>query len=214
MLASYTFNTTYRPNTLQHEGLPNLRLLEGGKFQPGQYAPVLVKAYNQVRLRYFQWGMIPAWSKYEPKPTPKLIAPADQVFRHPAYQVPIRRRRCLIPADGLYFRARKAEGSTDIKLSNPKQEAFCLAGIYDSWKSPDGSQLMSFSLIVVPAKGKYTALGLHMPLMLPTQVEGAWLDPYTDLNKISKMLGLAPSDQLTLHTLRELKVAPATGLAA
>lgn len=214
MLASYTFNSTYKPNTQQHEGLPNLRLLEGGKFQPGQYAPVLIKAYNQVRLRYFQWGMIPAWSKYEPKPTPKPLAPADQVFRHPAFQVPIRRRRCLIPADGLYFRSRKADGAEWVKVSQPNQEAFCLAGIYDSWKSPDGSALMSFSLIMVPAKGKHASLGLHMPLLLPPQVEGAWLDAYTDLNKVSQILGIQPAADLKVQAVRELSLPTRPGMAA
>lgn len=39
MLASYTFNSQYRPLQEQDRLWPSLRLLEGGKFSPHQFAP-------------------------------------------------------------------------------------------------------------------------------------------------------------------------------
>ena len=204
MVAAYTFNTQYDPQGMDR--VPSLRLLEGGKFTGGQYAPIMVREYDQVRLKYFQWGLLPAFTQPERGEAGVVYVPADRLFRNSAYQVPIRRQRCLIPADGFYT-ARTHRGHGHVfKLARPAGETFCFAGIYDTWRQADGTLLESFAIITVPSNQHLSRFGLQMPLILPHNVEGTWLNPYTDLNKIQKLLSLPTGTGLRIHPVQELRL--------
>jgi len=204
MLATYTFNTQYQPKgNYPH---PSLRLLEGGKFAKGQFAPVLVQEYQQVRLKYFRWGLIPAWTKAHRQEKGRHFAPANQLFQQPAFLMPVRRRRCLIPADGFYTQADQHAQNRSFKLSKGEGETFCFAGIFDTWKKPEGGELHTFAIVTVPSNNQLQRFGLQMPLILPSNVEGTWLSPYTDLNKIQKLLSLPSGMGLNMHPIQELRL--------
>jgi putative SOS response-associated peptidase YedK len=204
MVAAYTFNTQYDPQGA--ERLPSLRLLEGGKFSGGQFAPVLVQEYQQMRLKYFRWGLVPAFAKAGRGDQGITFAPSDHLFRQPAYMVPIRRQRCLIPADGFYTSHEHRGSGHVFKLSRPEGDTFCFAGIYDTWRQADGSLLETFAIITVPSSQHMNRFGLQMPLILPSNVEGAWLSPYTDLNKIQKLVSLPMGTGLRIHPVQELRL--------
>ncbi len=207
MVAAYTFNTQYDPQGMDR--VPSLRLLEGGKFSGGQYAPVLVQEYGQVRLKHFRWGMVPAFTKAGRGEQGITYAPSDRLFRQPAYQVPIRRQRCLVPADGFYTTHEHRGNGHIFKLARPEGETFCFAGIYDTWRQPDGTLLESFAIITVPSNQHLSRFGLQMPLILPSNVEGTWLSQYTDLNKIQKLLSLPMGIGLRIHPVQELRLPEA-----
>mgnify|MGYP006267249589 CR=1 FL=1 len=204
MVAAYTFNTQYNPHGM--ERVPSMRLLEGGKFSEGQFAPVLVQEYQQVRLKYFRWGLVPAFTKAGRKPQPITFAPAEHLFRQPAYQVPIRRQRCLVPADGFYTTNEQRGHGHQVKLARPEGETFCFAGVYDTWRQPDGTLLDTFAVITVPSNQAVSRFSLQMPLILPSNVEGTWLSSYTDLNKIQKLLSLPIGTGLRMHPVQELRL--------
>src|SRR5262249_33638443 len=69
---------------------------------PTQPIPV-VRVDNGVRsFTLLRWGFIPSWVK-DPRDFSLLInARADTVLDKPAFRNAMRRRRCLIPADGFY----------------------------------------------------------------------------------------------------------------
>ncbi|MEL6625572.1 MAG: SOS response-associated peptidase family protein [Bacteroidota bacterium] len=207
MLASYTFNSTYKPHTQGCQQFPSLRLLEGGKFHPQQYVPVLVSEYNEIRLKYFQWGLVSPWTKASQKDEGKYFAPQSQLFHHPAFQLPIRRKRCLIPADGYYLENNQQGIAKELKVSLQENETFCFAGIYDEWKSPNGTVLNSFSIVTVPSSRALASVNLQMPLILPSNLEGLWLNPYTSLNKIHKIVQLPPRSGFHVHQVQELRLA-------
>ena len=212
MLAAYTFNSNYRPQDNQQAHLPSLRLLEGGKFTPRQFSPVLIKEYNQVRLRFFQWGLIPAWAKINKTGKPRLFLPAERVLEHPGFQIALQRQRCLIPADGYYIEQAKANGIQTHKVSSKQGETFCFAGIYDSWRKPDGSVLQTFSILTTSASAPLHSFGLQMPMILPRNFEQAWLNPKTQLSKIDMMMKLPMVQPLDVHPVKELKELELPGI--
>ena len=206
MLASYTFNTTYRPAQQGWKQFHNLRLLEGGQFEPNQYSPDLVWEYQQARLKYFQWGMVSAWVKKGEEKKGKKFAPIEMAFSHPQFQLPLRRNRCLIPADGYYVELGKKNGGMEkYKLSSPQGDGFCFAGIYDTWKRADGSLLYSFAVLTQPNKGQ-AYMHIRKPLILPKNIEAAWLNPYTDMNKVQKILQLPSGIRMNVQRVHELKL--------
>ena len=124
MLAAYTFNTQYQQATTQDPQLPNLRLLEGGKFVPDQFSPVLIHEDDRVSLRFFRWGMAPGWPRRIPATQIQRVAPAEYLFRHPDFRKPILSSRCLIPADGYYVEQELAGKCRSFKVSGDPQFAF------------------------------------------------------------------------------------------
>ena len=202
MLASYSFNSDYHPTVNGDTQLPSLRLLEGGKFFPQQFSPVLVKEYGQIRLKFFRWGLVPAWVKQNSQAKVRAWAPAEHLFHNPAYHLPIRRQRCLIPADGFYMDA--SITGEQYKVSPKEARTFCFAGIFDSWQKRDGSLQHSFAIITTPSQVSMSRFGLQMPLVLSKQAERLWLNPQASMNKIEQLLYPKYHEELVIHLLTEL----------
>ncbi|MDX2283060.1 MAG: SOS response-associated peptidase [Bacteroidia bacterium] len=204
MLTAYTFNSSYRPTQPQDSRMPSLRLLEGGKFSPGQYAPVLIQEYGQIRLHFFRWGLVPAWTKSGRQDSAQPYAPAAHLWNHPAFQLPLRRQRCLVPADGYYVEQTRRHEPQLWKFSREEAETFCFAGIYDTWRLGDGSLLHTFAVVTTDARPDLAHYSLQMPLILPRKLESAWLDPHTDSATLQAALHAPERSRLRPYAVQEL----------
>lgn len=207
MLAAYTFNTQYQP--FGSSSMPQLRLLEGGRFMGGDYAPILLKEEQSVRLKYFRWGLITDVMQVRPEREARLFVTAEQALRQPTYLSLLRRQRCLIPTDGFYTQGTLDQEAQALKLSQSNGHAFCLAGLYEVHQQADGQLLHSFAVLTKPSPLRMSRCGERMPVILPKNVEATWLDPYTDLNKIQKLLQLPSGAGLSVHPVQELRLPAA-----
>jgi putative SOS response-associated peptidase YedK len=206
MLATYTFNSDYRPQAPAASCRPSLRLLEGGKFAPEAFAPVVVQEDEQSRLRFFRWGLVPSWTQdLKQRKRQRLFAPAHQVFQHPLYSQLVRQQRCLIPADGFYLEQTDGNRRRIFKATLPQGETFCFAGLYDCWQQPDGSLLYSFTLLTTGASESFEPFGLQMPLIFPANVEATWLNPHTPEATLRRLLSLKAPKNLQLFPVEELR---------
>jgi putative SOS response-associated peptidase YedK len=205
MVAKYSFNSHYRPEQNASQNLPSLRLLEGGIFQPHQFSPVVVQEDAQMRLRFFRWGLQTAWERVDQNRKPRNIVSADQVLQQPEYQLPIRTQRCLVPADGYYLNHQDRV----YKLSHPNEDAFCFAGIYATHRMADGTYQSTFAILSTPAQGKQEKFGLQMPLILPKNLEKAWINHHAPLQNISQILYRPDRTTLNVHPVEELQALPA-----
>ena len=67
---------------------------------PGQPIAVVRMEEGRRHFALVRWGFIPSWLK-EVKPGKLLInARAETVLEKPSFRNAMRRRRCLVPADG------------------------------------------------------------------------------------------------------------------
>ena len=69
---------------------------------PTQPIPVVILENGIRHFRLMRWGLLPAWVKDPRKFTLLINARAETVLEKPAFKNAIKRRRCLIPADGYY----------------------------------------------------------------------------------------------------------------
>src|SRR5258707_13006423 len=69
---------------------------------PTQPIPVMMLENGGRHFRLMRWGLIPAWVKDPRKITLLINARSETVQEKPAFKNAMKRRRCLVPADGYY----------------------------------------------------------------------------------------------------------------
>ncbi len=165
--------------------------------------PIAVVANNNPqRLEFFRWGLIPSWAK-DPKIGNRMInARAETLAEKPSFKTAYKRRRCLIPADGFYEWRRSPVGKTKIpmyiKLHN--DELFAFAGLWELWQGPDGSDILSCTIITTSPNELVAEIHNRMPVILPPESYGPWLDPAEQRpEELDALLKPFPAAQMMAH---------------
>src|ERR1700759_3339242 len=69
---------------------------------PTQPVPVVIIENGARHFKLMRWGLVPSWVKDPRKITLLINARSETINDKPAFKNAMRRRRCLIPADGYY----------------------------------------------------------------------------------------------------------------
>lgn len=135
------------------------------------HEPVLAlrQEHSRNRLTHMIWGLLPAWAK-DPQKGPRPInARAETIAEKPSFRGPWRHHRCLLPATAFFeqgFRFHRSNG-----------EAFWLAGLWDRWIGPDGSEVETCCVITTHPNALVKPLHDRMPVIIPKGLEELWLEP-------------------------------------
>ena len=90
-------------------------------------AVILRNDYN--RLSVFRWGLIPFWAK-DPKIGNRMInARAETLAEKPSFKNSLRRKRCLIVADGYYEWKKIGNQKIPMYIFVKGQKLFGFAGL-------------------------------------------------------------------------------------
>jgi putative SOS response-associated peptidase YedK len=154
---------------------------------PGQFMPVVVNQEGKTKLELMKWGLVPFWAK-DPKIGYKLInARSETLFEKPMWRNVIKKKRCLIPADGFYEWKRVKEDNKEVKhpfYIHPKQEdLFSFAGVWESWKDVEGLEWKTYSIITTEPNKEMASVHNRMPVILHREDEASWLEPSLDLKE-------------------------------
>jgi putative SOS response-associated peptidase YedK len=124
----------------------------------------------------FRWGLVPTWSD-DPKVGSRMInARRESVADKPAYRTALRRRRCIIPADGFYEWQTLSHGKTPYFIHRADGRPLAFAGLWEGWKSPDGEWLRTCAIITGAADQRLADLHARMPIVLRPDTWDVWLD--------------------------------------
>lgn len=134
-----------------------------------------------------RWGLIPSWAK-EPKSGPPMInARAETVAEKPTFRTAVRRRRCLIPADGFYEWQKLGAGANRGKkqpfyIHRGDDRPFAFAGLWESWSAMENRPLVIESCTIITTSANRALAALHdrMPVILAESDYALWLDPIVD----------------------------------
>ena len=127
-----------------------------------------------------KWGLIPFWAK-DPKIGSRMInARAETVAEKPAFRSALRRRRCLVLADGYYEWQKTPVGKRPFRIVMRSGEPFAFAGLWETWKDPEGNVILSCTIITTAANDFLASIHNRMPVILPRESEELWLEPDTD----------------------------------
>ncbi len=164
---------------------------------PTQMLPVVIDEDGR-RLALMRWGLIPSWAKDESIGNRLINARADSVTSKPSFRNSFKRRRCLVPADGFYEWLKEGKAKSPVRVTPQQGGIVAFAGLWDRWKSEDGREVLSFTIITTEANEQARRVHDRMPLMLPRDREDAWLDPGADATDLQSILGTPVQAQLQL----------------
>ncbi len=155
-----------------------------------------------------RWGLEPAWAGVDSRPGPAgrgnrqrgrrgfINARAETAARRPAFRSALRRRRCLVPADGFYEWRGEAEGRRPFYVRLRAGGLFAFAGLWE----PGPSGEPGFAILTTAADEALRSLHERMPVILRPDAEEKWLDP--SLEDPVPLLGTAlPGEALSLHAV-------------
>lgn len=127
-----------------------------------------------------RWGLIPAWAR-EGAQLPLLInARSETAAGKPAFRDALRRRRCLVVADGFYEWSRRGPVRQPHYLTVNGGEPFAMAGVWERWRPGDGARddvVESFAVLTTTANETLQPLHDRMPVILEPEFYDDWLNP-------------------------------------
>ena len=146
---------------------------------PTQLVLAVVGGDNR-RAGFIRWGLIPQWSKDGPSSRPLINARAETVAEKPAFRDSLRRRRCLILADGFYEWQTVGDAKRPMRVALRSGEPFAFAGLWSMSSDSEGNRISSCAIITTAANELLRPIHHRMPVILPEEVEDLWLDRTLD----------------------------------
>jgi len=167
---------------------------------PSQNIGIIVNDGGQNLLISGRWGFLPFWAKEKQTAYSMIIARAETVDSNRSYKDALTHHRCLIPADGFYEWLKqdklKIPYYTRLKTKNPMG----FAGLYNTWKSPEGEEIQTCTIITTDANSLMASIHNRMPVILHEGDFKLWLDPSEHGKDVLRpLLKPFPSEELETY---------------
>ena len=127
-------------------------------------------------LDKFHWGLVPFWAK-DPSIGSRMInARAETVAEKPSFKNALKKRRCLIIADGFYEWQQTGRGPKQPWFIHAEGGGpFLMAALWEHWDKGE-TPLETCTLLTTEAAGAMNAIHHRMPVILAADYLRPWLD--------------------------------------
>ena len=170
---------------------------------PSQPVPILREAATGGRyLSSVRWGLVPHWAKDLSIGNRMNNARCETVHEKPAFRQVIRARRCIVPASGFFEWAASPAGKSPHYVTMRDGSPLAFAGIWDSWRTPEGEILETCAILTTTANSLMAPLHDRMPVLLHRTEFDLWLD--RSMNNPEKLQRLYQSYPAELLQEREV----------
>ncbi|TFH62385.1 SOS response-associated peptidase [Peribacillus frigoritolerans] len=144
---------------------------------PSQSVLSVINDGLRNRLGYLRWGLIPFWAKDEKVGYKMINARAETIAEKASFRNAYKKKRCLIIADSFYEWKKTPERKIPMRIKLKNHAPFGMAGLWESWKSPEGISIYSCSVITTVPNELMTSIHDRMPVILKPEDEKDWLNP-------------------------------------
>lgn len=142
---------------------------------PTQEVPIVVADAGERRVDLARWGLEP---RFRGAASAVLFnARAETLLEKASFRRLVPTRRCLVPVDGFYEWERLGNRKLPWLYQVRDGELFAFAGLYDRWTDPEGREVTACTVITTTPNELVLPVHGRMPVILPREAEGAWLDP-------------------------------------
>lgn len=174
----------------------------------GERAFVIAREGGERVLKSMQWGLVPRWARDAAGGKKCVNARAETLEERPSFREAFRSRRCLVPADGFFEGSRRGLW----RVARRDGGLFAFAGLWETWKQPDGVFLESYAVITTPSNDFVKNIHPRMPAILDLRDEEAWLDSANkDGAGLRRLLSLFPEEGMEVRPVRP-ETVPSPGL--
>src|SRR5689334_320194 len=157
-----------------------------------------------------RWGLLPSWVK-DPKGFSLLInARGESLTDKPAFSAAVKRRRCLVPADGFYEWKTTKAGKQPYFVRAKSGDPIAFAGLWETWMGPNGEELETAAIVTTRASHALASIHERVPVVVPRDAFDLWLDcANVDVETAMTLVAPAPDAALEFY-----KVSTAVNRAA
>jgi putative SOS response-associated peptidase YedK len=173
---------------------------------PTQTVPVIRQDLNTPvrRASFMRWGLVPSWARAVSVGASMINARSETAREKPAFKELLQRRRCLIPADAFYEWKKVGKSKQPFCFEMTKREPFAFAGLWDSWRTPEGTALETCTILTTTPNRLLAEVHDRMPVILPAASYDLWLDPgFREVAAVSEMLRPFDTDLMRRYPVSE-----------
>ncbi|MEO5354161.1 MAG: SOS response-associated peptidase [Magnetococcus sp. XQGC-1] len=168
---------------------------------PSQQVAVIRQDHpqNPPTLVMMRWGLVTSWSSGACDGPRPINARVETVDTKATFSQSFRLRRCLVPVDG-FFEWRRQGNRQPHYIHRGDGGLLALAGLWDRWESPDGDELLSFTILTTDANPMLQPVHNRMPVIMGGDTWREWLDPtQQDVAAVRALLRPLSQDVLAMH---------------
>jgi putative SOS response-associated peptidase YedK len=164
-------------------------------------------------VAYFHWGLIPSWAKDVSIGNRMINARAETLAEKPAFRNALKRRRCLIPADGFYEWKKFADGKKQpMYIRMRDRRPFAFAGLWGVWrdKTGAGGEIPSCTIITTEPNTLMNSIHNRMPAIIRAEDYRQWLAPNErPTDELAAMLKPYPEAEMEAFPVSKMVNSPA-----
>ncbi len=180
---------------------------------PSVYLPVISNLAPTSFVGY-RWGLIPHWANDEKIGYKTINARSEAIFETASFKMPIRERRCLVPANCYYEWKKEEDGTkTPYLIYTEDRQLFTMAGVWDEWvNKATGELVRSFSIITTAANSRLEGIHHRMPVIIPVEERQNWLSPVGEA-AIQQYFKAYPNELVNAYPIASAVNSPANNEA-
>jgi putative SOS response-associated peptidase YedK len=173
---------------------------------PTQNVLALVAGAHAREPRIMRWGLVPPFAKEIGATAQMINARVETLDRKNAFRESLRAQRCLVLADGFYEWQSGGPGGRRVPhyVARADGAPFAMAGLWAEWRRRGelfGDVLLSCAIVTTASNAAIEKLHDRMPVILPREAEGPWLDHALDgeTGKLLALLAPVRAEELRTH---------------
>lgn len=174
---------------------------------PSQPVLAILAGREAREARLLKWGLVPSWAKDPAIGNRMINARAETVTEKPSFRNAIKRRRCLIPADGWYEWQSVDGGRQPWYIRGHDDRPFGFAGLWEYWER-DGSVIESCCIITTAAAGRLGEVHARMPVVIEAAAHARWLDHASETTVPLDLLQAGDETGFDLHPVSKTVNSP------
>lgn len=166
--------------------------------------PVLIVRNSEKgkrELASVEWGLVPEWAKELRREKPMINARVETVIEKASFRSPMKRTRCLVPANGWYEWKGRVGAKQPWLIESASKSPFAFAGLWTTWHGTDGeSWLETMVILTAPSVGPLKSVHHRRPLVVQSEQYSAWLEPHDPLPRaFLERFNWAPETDFTMQ---------------
>ncbi|HKC66307.1 MAG TPA: SOS response-associated peptidase [Pyrinomonadaceae bacterium] len=147
-----------------------------------------------------KWGLIPSWAKDASMGARLINARSETVTEKPSFREAFKRRRVIIPADGVYEWRRTGKGKEPYFFRMRDDRMFGFAGVWDRWRNEEGETVESCAILTTEANEIFRTVHDRMPVILHPESYDEWLsDDPRGVESLKDLLRPYPSSEMIAY---------------